>query len=53
MDTSGWATGEVHVSANLHEESPADTCLETSSPGAGLIWIPPDWWIDAFTLTEK
>ena len=53
MDTSGWPIGEVHVSANLHEESPADTCLETSSPGAGLTWIPPDWWIDAFTLTEK
>lgn len=52
MDTTGWPVGSVRISSALHAGDPAGECLETSSPGAGLSWVPPDWWSDGFTIAD-
>ncbi|MBN8460985.1 MAG: SUMF1/EgtB/PvdO family nonheme iron enzyme [Verrucomicrobia bacterium] len=52
MDITGWPVGPVRISSSLHADKPDGECLETSSPGAGLSWLPPDWWCDAFTITD-
>lgn len=53
MDITGWPVGPVRISSTVHATGPDGICLETSSPGAGLSWIPPDWWCDAFTVADQ